>query len=107
MYNEAKDLIVKEITVDKSQNIKALITDKKLEIELVKREMINKDQLQNKEEIPMIDIKIDGKAISIPKTRPHSVTGKQEPTTIIQACSIAGVDIPHFCYHPRLPVSRL
>ena len=67
--------------------------------------MINKDQLQNKEEIPMIDIKIDGKAISIPKTRPHSVTGKQEPTTIIQACFIAGVDIPHFCYHPRLPVS--
>ena len=41
MKNEAKDLIVKEITVDKSQNIKALITDKKLEIELVKREMIN------------------------------------------------------------------
>ena len=25
-------------------------------------------------------------------------------TTILQACQQAGVEIPHFCYHPRLSV---
>ena len=25
--------------------------------------------------------------------------------TIIQACSLAGVDIPRFCYHPRLAIA--
>ena len=33
------------------------------------------------------------------------VTGKPIPTTMIQACTAAGVVVPHYCYHPKLPVA--
>lgn len=67
--------------------------------------MSDEKQIQTKEEIPMISIKIDGKSFSVPKMTPNPITGKPEPTTIIRACSMVGVKIPHFCFHPRLPVS--
>lgn len=63
------------------------------------------DKTQVKSEVPQISIKIDGRSVSVPKTTPNPVSGKPEPTTIIQACELAGVKIPHFCFHPRLPVS--
>lgn len=56
-------------------------------------------------QVDMVTIKVDGKTYSVPKTVPNPVTGKLEPTTIIRACGMVGVDIPHFCFHPRLPVS--
>ena len=72
MKNEAKDLIVKEITVDKSQNINALITDKKLEIDLVKREMINNGEtaelLARKK-----NLELDLKILSTRKRRENAV----------------------------------
>lgn len=72
MEDKAKDLIVKEITVDKSQNIKALITDKKLEIELVKREMIN-----NGETAELLarrkNLELDLKILSARKRRENAV----------------------------------
>jgi NADH-quinone oxidoreductase subunit G len=33
------------------------------------------------------------------------MTGKPIATTMIQACALVKVDVPHYCYHPRLPVS--
>jgi NADH-quinone oxidoreductase subunit G len=32
-------------------------------------------------------------------------TGKLAPTTMIQACELAKTDVPHYCYHPKLPVA--
>ena len=55
--------------------------------------------------VEMITIKIDGKEVSVPKTMPDPMTGKPVPTTMIQACKIAGVEVPHYCYHPKLPVA--
>src|SRR5713101_5908782 len=52
-----------------------------------------------------ITVKVDGKSASVPKTTPDPITGKPIPTTMIQACAIAKVDVPHYCYHPKLPVA--
>jgi NADH-quinone oxidoreductase subunit G len=63
---------------------------------------------ENKPALPAVEtitIKIDGQAVSVPKTTPDPLTGKQIPTTMIQACSMIKVDVPHYCYHPKLPVA--
>src|SRR6266436_5041204 len=52
-----------------------------------------------------IKIRVDGKASVVPKTVPDPVSGKALPTTMIQACAMASVDVPHYCYHPKLPVA--
>jgi NADH-quinone oxidoreductase subunit G len=31
--------------------------------------------------------------------------GKLQPTTMLQACQLAAVDVPHYCYHPKLPIA--
>ncbi|NDB74080.1 MAG: NADH-quinone oxidoreductase subunit L [Verrucomicrobia bacterium] len=31
--------------------------------------------------------------------------GKMEPTTMLQACQLAAHEVPHYCYHPKLPVA--
>jgi NADH-quinone oxidoreductase subunit G len=49
-------------------------------------------------------VKVDGKEVVVPKTTPDPISGKPNPTTMIQACTQAKVDVPHYCYHPRLPV---
>ncbi len=57
---------------------------------------------------PVIDaiaIKVDDREISIPKLSVDPVSGRPVPTTMIQACAAAGVEVPHYCYHPKLPVS--
>jgi NADH-quinone oxidoreductase subunit G len=51
-----------------------------------------------------IKIKVDGREIEAPKTMPDW-QGKPQPTTMLQACALAGVDVPHYCYHPKLPVA--
>jgi NADH-quinone oxidoreductase subunit G len=50
-------------------------------------------------------VKVDGVAIQVPKTTPDPMTGKLIPTTMLQACNQARVDVPHYCYHPKLPVA--
>ena len=55
--------------------------------------------------VEKIKVKVDGKAIEVPRTTPDPVSGKPVPTTMIQACFAAGVMVPHYCYHPKLPVS--
>jgi NADH-quinone oxidoreductase subunit G len=57
---------------------------------------------------PVVDtmtVKVDGIVVVVPKTSPDPLTGKPLPTTMIQACNLAKVEVPHYCYHPRLPVS--
>ena len=52
-----------------------------------------------------IRVKVNGREIEVAKTMPDPLTGKPVPTTMIQACASARVDVPHYCYHPKLPVS--
>ena len=54
--------------------------------------------------VETIKVKVDGREISVPKTMPDPLTGKPTPTTMIQACNAAKTDVPHYCYHPKLPV---
>ena len=55
--------------------------------------------------IEKIKVKVDGREIEVPKTMPDPMTGKQVATTMIQATNLAKVDVPHYCYHPKLPVA--
>src|SRR5437899_2272853 len=55
--------------------------------------------------VEKIKVKVDGREIEAPKTMPDPITGKPLPTTMIQACALAHVDVPHYCYHPKLPVA--
>ena len=55
--------------------------------------------------VEKIKVKVDGAEIEVPKTMSDPVSGKALPTTMIQACAMARVDVPHYCYHPKLPVA--
>ena len=55
--------------------------------------------------VEKIKVKVDGREVEVPKTMPDPLTGKPVPTTMIQACNVGKVDVPHYCYHPKLPVS--
>ncbi|KNC52859.1 uncharacterized protein AMSG_12225 [Thecamonas trahens ATCC 50062] len=46
------------------------------------------------EEVPMVTMTIDGQEVVVPKGM-----------AIIQACAVAGIEIPRFCYHDRLAVA--
>jgi NADH-quinone oxidoreductase subunit G len=50
-------------------------------------------------------VKVNGHSIQVPKTMPDPRTGKPIPTTMIQACQLAQVEVPHYCYHPKLTVA--
>ncbi len=52
-----------------------------------------------------LTVKVDGREVVVPRLRPDPVTGEPTPTTMMQACEAAGVEVPHYCYHPRLPVA--
>src|SRR4051794_12732971 len=54
--------------------------------------------------VEKIKVKVDGKEIEVPKMMPDW-QGKLQPTTMLQACAQAGVEIPHYCYHPKLPIA--
>ncbi len=54
--------------------------------------------------VERIKIKVDGRELEVPKLMPDW-QGKLQPTTMLQACALAGVEIPHYCYHPKLPVA--
>ncbi|MGZ5567761.1 MAG: molybdopterin-dependent oxidoreductase [Limisphaerales bacterium] len=49
-------------------------------------------------------MKVDDKEIEVPKMMPDW-QGKLQPTTMLQACAQAGVEVPHYCYHPKLPIA--
>ncbi|HUA36769.1 MAG TPA: molybdopterin-dependent oxidoreductase [Candidatus Sulfopaludibacter sp.] len=54
--------------------------------------------------IEKIKVKVDGREIEVPKLT-ADWSGKLTPTTMIQACEHARTDVPHYCYHPKLPVA--
>jgi len=54
--------------------------------------------------IEKIKVKVDGREIEVPKLSPDHA-GKLVPTTMIQACGAARTDVPHYCYHPKLPIA--
>ncbi|HZL42726.1 MAG TPA: 2Fe-2S iron-sulfur cluster-binding protein, partial [Verrucomicrobiae bacterium] len=55
--------------------------------------------------VQMLRVKVDGCEVEMPRTSPDPVSGKPIPTTMIQACAAAKIDVPHYCYHPKLPVA--
>src|SRR5438034_3445826 len=55
--------------------------------------------------IEKIKVKVDGREIEVPRAMADPISDKGLPTTMIQACAIAKVDVPHYCYHPKLPVA--
>lgn len=54
--------------------------------------------------VEKIKIKIDGREVEVPKMMPDW-QGKMQPTTMLQACAMVGLEVPHYCYHPKLPVA--
>ena len=54
--------------------------------------------------VETVTVKVDGVTVEVPKTTPDW-QGNPVPTTILQACKQVGKEIPHYCYHPKLPVS--
>jgi len=54
--------------------------------------------------VEKIKVKVDGREIEVPKTMLDPISGKPVPTTMIQACELAKTEVPHYCYHPKLPV---
>src|SRR5260221_10175038 len=52
-----------------------------------------------------IKVRVNGREIEVPKTTPDPLSSKPLPTTMIQACALANVDVPHYCYHPKLSVA--
>jgi NADH-quinone oxidoreductase subunit G len=61
--------------------------------------------VETKPPVETITVKVDGHPVVVPKTMPDPVTGKPIATTMIQACAMAKVEVPHYCYHPKLPVA--
>ena len=55
--------------------------------------------------VETIIVKVDGQAIAVPKTMPDPITGKPVATTMIQATALAKIDVPHYCYHPKLALA--
>lgn len=55
--------------------------------------------------VEMVRVRINDMDVEVPKTHPDPLTGKPVPTTMIQACEQYGVEVPHYCYHPKLPVA--
>jgi NADH-quinone oxidoreductase subunit G len=54
--------------------------------------------------VEKIRIKVDGREMEVPKLSPDW-QGKLAPTTMLQACNLAGVEVPHYCYHSKLPIA--
>ena len=54
--------------------------------------------------IEEIKVKVDGREIKVPRLL-ADWSGKLTPTTMIQACELARIDVPHYCWHPKLPVA--
>ena len=54
--------------------------------------------------VEKLKLKIDGREVEVPKLMPDW-QGKLQPTTMLQACQVAGHEVPHYCYHPKLPVA--
>jgi len=64
-------------------------------------------QLETKPAAPAIEkikVKVDGRELEVPRLM-ADWSGRLTPTTMIQACELAKTDVPHYCWHPKLPVA--
>ena len=52
-----------------------------------------------------VTVKVNGRDVLVPRTTPDPLSGKPVATTMMQACEAVGVMVPHYCYHPKLPVA--
>ena len=66
--------------------------------------MAEETKIEEPPAIETVAVKVDGIEIDVPKLTPNW-QGDLVPTTILQACQHAGIEIPHYCYHPKLPVA--
>ncbi|HEX3718307.1 MAG TPA: molybdopterin-dependent oxidoreductase [Verrucomicrobiae bacterium] len=66
--------------------------------------MPNEQTTEKKPAVETIRIKVDGREIDVPKMTPDW-QGKPQKTTMLQACALAGIEVPHYCYHPKLIVA--
>src|SRR5258706_10463973 len=53
----------------------------------------------------LIRVLVNGQPLLVPRSMADPITGRAIPTTMIQACAKAKVEVPHYCYHPKLPVA--
>ncbi len=51
-----------------------------------------------------LTVTVNGRPVTVPRLTPDW-QGRPAPTTMLQACAAAGVTVPHYCYHHRLPVA--
>ncbi len=54
--------------------------------------------------VDTLTVTVNGRPVTVPRLTPDW-QGKPAPTTMLQACAAAGVSVPHYCYHHRLPVA--
>ncbi|MFT4689204.1 MAG: NADH-quinone oxidoreductase subunit G [Limisphaerales bacterium] len=54
--------------------------------------------------VEMVKLKVDGNEVEVPKMT-KDWQGNPRPTTMLEACQIAGQEVPHYCYHKKLPVA--
>ena len=54
--------------------------------------------------IEKIKVKVDGREVEVPRLM-ADWSGKLTPTTMIQVCELVKVEVPHYCYHPKLPIA--
>jgi NADH-quinone oxidoreductase subunit G len=54
--------------------------------------------------IDKITVRVDGREVAVPRLSPDW-QGKLVPTTMIQAAEAVGAMVPHYCYHPKLPIA--
>jgi NADH-quinone oxidoreductase subunit G len=66
--------------------------------------MPNEPTTEKNPAVETIRIKVDGREIDVPKMMPDW-QGKPQKTTMLQACALAGIEVPHYCYHPKLIVA--
>ena len=60
--------------------------------------------VEGKPPVETLTVKVDGQVVTVPKLMPDW-QGRLQTTTMLQACEAAGVTVPHYCYHPKLPVA--
>lgn len=54
--------------------------------------------------VETVTVKVNGQTLQVPNTMPDW-QGKPQPTTMLQAARLAGVEIPHYCHHDKLPMA--
>lgn len=54
--------------------------------------------------VETLTVKVDGKVVAVPKLTPDH-TGKPAPSTMLHACEVAGVTVPHYCFHKSLSIA--